>query len=169
MAFSLSPEKSFFGSVDFFLTQFHNFFFQVITFSCSPIVSVKTFSSFQSNFFNLCLLVFLRFKCSRCGRSWPSNRVMVVFHMRLTNGQGTVKVRRFRQDCKMCAKAPMEMPSIPSKNIEILMENLVKKIRIKCYHEDLGGNERPFRNLDVNNPHEPDHCEACKQGFCKRS
>ncbi|XP_042370904.1 receptor-transporting protein 3-like [Plectropomus leopardus] len=110
-----------------------------------------------------------RFKCSNCRREWPSNRVMVVFHMHLTYGQGVVKVRAFRQNCKMCSNAPMEKPSIISENIDILMENLVKKIRIKCYHEDLGEGHKPFVSLEVKSPHEPAHCEACIAGFCTRN
>ncbi|XP_076583024.1 receptor-transporting protein 2-like [Chaetodon auriga] len=110
-----------------------------------------------------------RFKCTWCGRSWPSNRVMVVFHMRLVYGKGLVKVRRFRQNCKNCTSAPMEEPSITSENIDILLENLVDKIRMKCYHEDLGRGNRPFVNLDVKSPHEPAHCEACRYGICTRS
>ncbi|XP_073333282.1 receptor-transporting protein 3-like [Pagrus major] len=109
-----------------------------------------------------------RFKCTKCGRSWPSNRVMVVFHMHLICGQGVVKVRRFRQDCKKCTAAPMEKPEITPENIDILMENLVKKIRIKCYHEDLDSGSRRPVNLDVKSPHEPSHCEACKLGICQR-
>uniref|UniRef100_UPI0037E87FF4 receptor-transporting protein 3-like n=1 Tax=Semicossyphus pulcher TaxID=241346 RepID=UPI0037E87FF4 len=107
-----------------------------------------------------------QFRCSKCQRTWPSNKVMVVFHMQLTDGQGVVKVRRFRQNCKRCDKAPMEKPSIESENIDILMENLVEKIREKCYHEDLGRGYKPFTRLEVNNPHEPSHCEACQQGIC---
>uniref|UniRef100_A0A3Q4B248 3CxxC-type domain-containing protein n=1 Tax=Mola mola TaxID=94237 RepID=A0A3Q4B248_MOLML len=110
-----------------------------------------------------------RFKCSKCGRSWPSNRVMVVFHMRLTAKRGIVKVRRFRQNCKTCNPAPMETPSITRENIEILMENLVKKIRIKCYHEHLDTGCRPSAPLDVKSPHEPSHCEGCMAGICNRS
>ncbi|XP_045906549.1 receptor-transporting protein 3-like [Micropterus dolomieu] len=110
-----------------------------------------------------------RFKCTKCGRGWPSNRVMVVFHMCLTRGIGFVKVRCFRQNCKMCDKAPMETPSISSENIDILLENLVEKIRMKCYHENLGRRNRPNISLDVKSPHEPAHCEACIQGICTRS
>ncbi|XP_074490641.1 receptor-transporting protein 3-like [Sebastes fasciatus] len=110
-----------------------------------------------------------RFKCTKCGRSWPSNRVMVVFHMRLMDGNGVVKVRAFRQNCKMCSDAPMEKPSITSENIDILLENLVEKIRIKCYHEDLGKPHRPFVSLDVKSPHEPAHCEACLAGICTQN
>ncbi|XP_060889761.1 receptor-transporting protein 3-like [Labrus mixtus] len=107
-----------------------------------------------------------RFRCTKCGRSWPSNKVMVVFHMQLNDGQGVVKVRRFRQDCKKCDKAPMEKPSITPENINVLMESLVEKIRIKCYHEDLGQVNHPFQKLDVKSPHEPTHCEACREGIC---
>ncbi|XP_056270889.1 receptor-transporting protein 3-like [Pseudoliparis swirei] len=110
-----------------------------------------------------------RFKCSSCGRGWPSNRVMVVFHMRLTDEQGHVKVRAFRQNCKMCSEATMETPSITTENINILLDNLVEKIRIKCYHEDLGKTSKPFVSLDVKSPHEPAHCEACLTGICTRN
>lgn len=89
--------------------------------------------------------------------------------MRLTGRQGVVKVRRFRQNCKKCASAPMEKPEIPPENISILMDNLVKKIRIKCYGERLDGVFRPPQNLDVKSPHEPAHCEACKLGICERN
>uniref|UniRef100_A0A8C4E1W5 3CxxC-type domain-containing protein n=1 Tax=Dicentrarchus labrax TaxID=13489 RepID=A0A8C4E1W5_DICLA len=88
-----------------------------------------------------------RFKCIMCGRSWSSNRVMVVFHMRLLNGQGIVKVRRFRQNCK-------------NEQFEI---NKRSKIRIKCYHEDLGRRNKTFIRHDVSSPHEP------AQGICTRS
>lgn len=114
------------------------------------------------------LVIFSRFRCTRCGRSWPSNKAMVVFHMQLIGGQGTVKMRRMRQNCKKCSAAPMEIPSITSENIDILLENLVEKIREKCYHEDLGRGNKPFVNLEVKSPHEPAHCEACIQGICTR-
>ncbi|XP_034386833.1 receptor-transporting protein 3-like [Cyclopterus lumpus] len=110
-----------------------------------------------------------RFKCTQCGRGWPSNRVMVVFHMRLTDEQGVVKVRAFRQNCKMCSEAAMETPSITTENIDILLENLVEKIRIKCYHEDLGKECKPFVAMEVKSPHEPAHCEACLAGICNRN
>ena len=89
--------------------------------------------------------------------------------MHLISGQGVVKVRRIRQNCKKCASAPMEKPEISPENISILMDNLVKKIRIKCYGENLDGVFRPPQNLEVNSPHEPAHCEACKLGICERN
>ncbi|XP_030584136.1 receptor-transporting protein 2-like [Archocentrus centrarchus] len=108
-----------------------------------------------------------RFKCSVCRRQWPSNKVMVIFHMCLRNGQGTVKVRQLRQNCKMCSDAPMEEPSVESDNIHILMENLVEKIKQKCYHKK-SARKRHFRSFDVNSPHEPKHCEGCIKGVCTR-
>ncbi|KAM4629843.1 5-hydroxytryptamine receptor 3A-like [Polymixia lowei] len=69
-------------------------------------------------------------------RGWPSNRVMVVFHMQLLQQEGTVKARRFRQNCKKCHAAPMELGIFSPDNLDILLEKLVEKIRIKCYHED---------------------------------
>ncbi|KAL3047310.1 hypothetical protein OYC64_021520 [Pagothenia borchgrevinki] len=106
------------------------------------------------------------FKCTSCGRGWPSNKVMVLFNMRLTEREGVVKVRAFRQNCKKCSAAPMEKPTITPDNIDILLENLVKKIRIKCYHEDLGEEQKPYLALEVKSPHEPAHCEACIAGYC---
>ncbi|XP_069009537.1 receptor-transporting protein 3-like [Embiotoca jacksoni] len=109
------------------------------------------------------------FHCSMCPRGWPSNRVMVVFHMRLVDRQGTVKVRVLRQNCKNCDDAPMEDATITPENIAILMENLVKKIRIKCYHENLGQQFRPPMDFEVKSPHEPEHCEGCLKGICTRN
>ncbi|XP_047231464.1 receptor-transporting protein 3 [Girardinichthys multiradiatus] len=109
-----------------------------------------------------------RFRCTSCRRSWPSNRVMVIFHMHLMDGQGTVKVRPLRQECNRCHNAPMVKPHVESNNIQILMENLVEKIRIKCYHENLGQKKRQYNAFDVKNPHEPNHCEGCKLGICTK-
>ncbi|XP_076007530.1 receptor-transporting protein 3-like [Genypterus blacodes] len=109
-----------------------------------------------------------RFGCSSCRRTWPSNRVMVVFHMRLASGVGVVKVRRFRQNCKRCSNAPMEEPDISPENVCTLLENLVKKIRIKCYNEAPKEPPRQFTNYDVKSPHEPTHCEGCIKGICNR-
>ncbi|XP_028443912.1 receptor-transporting protein 3-like [Perca flavescens] len=110
-----------------------------------------------------------RFNCSECGRRWSSNKVMVVCNMRRAYGQGVVKLRPSRQNCKICSDAPMEKPSITSENIKPLLQNLVEKIRIKCYNEDLGRKKKPFRSFDAKSPHEPAHCEACMQGICPKT
>ncbi|KAF6734432.1 Receptor-transporting protein 3 [Oryzias melastigma] len=109
-----------------------------------------------------------RFRCTLCGRSWPSNRVLVTFHMQLIHIVGTVKVRALRQNCKRCTNAPMVKPSVESYNIKVLMENLMEKIKIKCYKEKRGPSNKPFRSQEVKSPHEPDHCEACKMGICTK-
>ncbi|XP_029939101.1 receptor-transporting protein 3-like [Salarias fasciatus] len=109
-----------------------------------------------------------RFRCTECGRSWPSNQVKVIFHMRLSGTTGTVKIRPYRQNCKICSDAPMVNPNIEENNIKILMENLVKKIRIKCYHEKIGQKRRYFERYDVESPHEPSHCEGCIRGICNK-
>ncbi|XP_034439585.1 receptor-transporting protein 3-like [Hippoglossus hippoglossus] len=99
-----------------------------------------------------------RFWCSQCPRGWPSNRVTVVFHMCLKDSTGTVKVMRFGQKCQNCSNAPMVDPIVEPENITILMKNLVTKIRIKCYEEDLD-------DLEVNSPHDPPNCDACIRGI----
>ncbi|KAF0042035.1 hypothetical protein F2P81_005567 [Scophthalmus maximus] len=95
---------------------------------------------------------------------------MVVFHMRLMGGTGTVKVKRFRQNCKRCcSEAPMVDPSITAEHITVLMRNLVKKIRIKCYNENLDQGHYDHERIEVNSPHEPAHCEGCMAGICTRA
>uniref|UniRef100_H2SWU6 3CxxC-type domain-containing protein n=1 Tax=Takifugu rubripes TaxID=31033 RepID=H2SWU6_TAKRU len=108
------------------------------------------------------------FKCSGCKRSWPSNNVMVAFHMRLMDKEGTVKVKRFRQSCKICSNAPMETPDISPENIDILMEKLVQHIEAKCYGKVVNFGSGRSAPLKVRNKHEPEHCEGCKAGVCRR-
>uniref|UniRef100_A0A672HYQ2 3CxxC-type domain-containing protein n=1 Tax=Salarias fasciatus TaxID=181472 RepID=A0A672HYQ2_SALFA len=93
------------------------------------------------------------FRCTECGRIWPSNQVKVIFHTRLS---GTTD-------------APMVNPNIEQNNIKILMENLEKKIKIKCYHEKTGQKRRYFERYDVESPHEPSHCEGCIRGICNKN
>uniref|UniRef100_A0A672I060 3CxxC-type domain-containing protein n=1 Tax=Salarias fasciatus TaxID=181472 RepID=A0A672I060_SALFA len=94
-----------------------------------------------------------KFRCTECGRIWPSNQV---------------KIRPYCQNCKICSDAPMVNPNIEQNNIKILMENLEKKIKIKCYHEKTGQKRRYFERYDVESPHEPSHCEGCIRGICNK-
>ncbi|KAM9762532.1 receptor-transporting protein 3-like [Menidia menidia] len=110
-----------------------------------------------------------RFRCSSCGRGWSSNRVMVVFHMQLRNAKGTIKIRPLHQQCKNCSDGPMEKPCIESSSIYVLMQNLVEKIRIKCYDERIELKKRHFKSYDGNSPHEPAHCQGCQLKICKRN
>ncbi|KAL1023338.1 hypothetical protein UPYG_G00039420 [Umbra pygmaea] len=114
---------------------------------------------------------FARFMCSKCKRTWPSKRVLVVFHMRrLPNeSRGSVKVRRYRQECKRCVERKMEEPRFKAENIEVLLEKLVEKILVKCYDKDPGEKNSSFQpDGRVEGPHEAAHCEACKQGICRQ-
>ncbi|XP_053286899.1 receptor-transporting protein 4 [Pleuronectes platessa] len=106
------------------------------------------------------------FKCSLCPRGWPSNVVKVLFQMHLEGSTGTVKVRVFSQKCQNCSNAPMEDPIVEPENITILMMNLVTKIRIKCYNEDLDDVKRDQRKLEVKSSHDPANCEGCRLGVC---
>ncbi|XP_065115523.1 receptor-transporting protein 3-like [Paramisgurnus dabryanus] len=112
---------------------------------------------------------FASFKCSLCKRSWVSKRVQVVFHFYLNAGsnEGTIKVRRFKQKCRRCTGARMEDPNFAVENIDVLVERLVGKIRMRCYRENLGETNRSSKfEGKVNGPHEKSHCEACQGGFC---
>ncbi|XP_051549464.1 receptor-transporting protein 3-like [Myxocyprinus asiaticus] len=117
---------------------------------------------------------FARFSCSLCKRSWMSKRVQVVFHFYLNTASspksGTIKVRRFKQKCRRCAEAQMEDPNFPVENIDVLVERLVGKIRMRCYRENLGETNRASKfHGRVNGPHESSHCEACREGVCSQA
>lgn len=92
---------------------------------------------------------------------------MVAFHMRLMDEEGIVKVKRFRQSCKICSNAPMETPSILPENIDILMEKLVQHITVKCYGRAVDFGFRQSATLVVHDNHEPQHCEGCQAGVCR--
>ncbi|XP_023699956.2 receptor-transporting protein 3-like [Paramormyrops kingsleyae] len=113
-----------------------------------------------------------RFKCSKCKNMWPSKRVKVVFNMRLRTQEerGTVKVRFYKQKCRRCADPDFEEPRFRTDNIDLLLEKLMEKIRIKCYKEDCGEKGKFFHfDGKVDGPHETSHCEACLQGVCTKS
>ena len=88
--------------------------------------------------------------------------------MHLEGNTGTVKVRRYGQSCQNCTDAPMVDPSVDGENLTILMENLVPKIRIKCYHQKMDAAEYSPRKLEVKSSHDPDNCEGCREGICSR-
>ncbi|TWW58037.1 hypothetical protein D4764_07G0007560 [Takifugu flavidus] len=87
--------------------------------------------------------------------------------MRQMNKKGTVKVKRFRQRCKICSNAQMETPDIPPENIDILMEKLVQHIAEKYYGKVVNFGSSRSATLEVRNNHEPEHCEACEAGVCR--
>ncbi|KAI4894163.1 hypothetical protein NFI96_027841 [Prochilodus magdalenae] len=115
---------------------------------------------------------YAQFHCSLCRRSWPSKQVQVLFHFTLDSPSrhGTVKVRRFRQKCRTCAEAKMEQPSFTVENIDVMVEKLMEKIRVRCYGEEpKESNRNLVFNDKVDGPHESQHCEACQKGFCSQN
>ncbi|XP_036409625.1 receptor-transporting protein 3-like [Megalops cyprinoides] len=116
--------------------------------------------------------VFSRFSCSCCGHKWASSKVQMVFHMRLdtSNHQGTVRVRRYRQNCKTCPGAAFEKPTVSTMDLEKVMDKLMEKILVKCYQEESNTPSRPFQPERVlKGPHLSGHCEACIKGICTLS
>ncbi|KAM6963053.1 5-hydroxytryptamine receptor 3A-like [Aplochiton taeniatus] len=97
---------------------------------------------------------------------------MVVFHMRLWTelGQGTVKVRCFRQKCSQCHNATMEDARIATDDLDALLEKLVERLRIKCYHEAPSKRpNRPYWRTEVEKHQAAHfylcHCElTCEEG-----
>uniref|UniRef100_A0A673LM33 Receptor-transporting protein 2-like n=2 Tax=Sinocyclocheilus rhinocerous TaxID=307959 RepID=A0A673LM33_9TELE len=115
---------------------------------------------------------FADFRCSLCRRTWGSSRVQVVFHFHLNTAsrQGIFTLRCYKQECRTCNEAQWEDPNFPVENIDVLVERLVKKIRRKCYGEDLGQTNRSsVFGGRFNGPHESAHCEACRLGICSQA
>ncbi|XP_063058152.1 receptor-transporting protein 3-like [Engraulis encrasicolus] len=115
---------------------------------------------------------FARFRCSKCGKTWPSRRVLVVFHFRLSrkSRRGTVKFRPFRQECRTCRDAEMEKPKFAPDNIEALLQKVEERIRVRCYRENWDDGHVPLRPVGRSEgPHEAAHCEACRRGVCRQS
>ncbi|KAG7456925.1 hypothetical protein MATL_G00241080 [Megalops atlanticus] len=113
--------------------------------------------------------VFSSFTCSRCGHKWASSKVQMVFRMRLdtSNHQGTVRVRRYRQNCKTCPDAAFEKPTVSTMDLDKVMDKLMEKILVKCYREPSTTPSRPFQPEKVlKGPHLSSHCEACINGKC---
>uniref|UniRef100_A0A8C3SWI7 Receptor transporter protein 3 n=1 Tax=Chelydra serpentina TaxID=8475 RepID=A0A8C3SWI7_CHESE len=114
-----------------------------------------------------------RFQCSCCARCWPSAQVPIFFHMHLdrSQGQGQVKRRVCGQKCKKCHGAKFETLTFSQENIERILDNLVLKIREKCYREFIANRDLadPIVEEDVEGPHDTTRCEACALGICYRS
>ncbi|XP_036442413.1 receptor-transporting protein 3-like [Colossoma macropomum] len=115
---------------------------------------------------------YAQFRCSLCRRSWPSKQVQVLFHFSRESSlrRGTVRVRRFKQKCRRCSAARMEEPSFTVENIDVMVEKLMEKIRIRCYGEEPPESNRNLRfDGRIEGPHERLHCEACLKGICSQS
>ncbi|XP_029472901.1 receptor-transporting protein 3-like [Rhinatrema bivittatum] len=112
---------------------------------------------------------FARFHCTSCKRWWGSAQVHIHFHFKLSWGEGWVKMRVFKQQCKHCKAAKLEEPEFTRQNIEIVLTNLQQRIQIKCYGLKIDKNPvlTSIYSGDMKGPHDRDHCEACSMGVCK--
>nr|XP_032633257.1 receptor-transporting protein 3-like [Chelonoidis abingdonii] len=113
---------------------------------------------------------FARFQCLCCTCRWPSAQVLIFFHMHLDRSQhqGQVKSRICGQKCKKCHGVKFETPMFSQENIGRILDNLVLKIREKCYRESIANRDLadPRVEDDVEGPHDTTHCEACGLGIC---
>uniref|UniRef100_A0A8C3SX08 3CxxC-type domain-containing protein n=1 Tax=Chelydra serpentina TaxID=8475 RepID=A0A8C3SX08_CHESE len=113
---------------------------------------------------------FARFQCSQCWHAWHSAQVNVLFHMHLDRKQrrGQVKMKLFRQECKKCLVPKLELPEFSQENVERVLENLMLKLRGKCYREAINPKElsKIIVEAQIMGPHDSSHCEACRLGIC---
>ncbi|XP_024058152.1 receptor-transporting protein 3-like [Terrapene carolina triunguis] len=113
---------------------------------------------------------FARFQCSQCWHTWHSAQVNILFHMHLDRKQrrGQVKMKIFRQECKKCLVPKLELPEFSQENVERVLENLMLKIRGKCYREAINPHDlsKIIVEAQIMGPHDSSHCEACRLGIC---
>ncbi|XP_078523120.1 receptor-transporting protein 3-like [Lissotriton helveticus] len=113
------------------------------------------------------------FCCSWCGHSWDSIRVSIIYQTKLEKKrrQGTVKMKILRQKCNHCCAGIYEDPEFTVENINVILNNLLIRIRESCYGEDVDDDElqliAAYGSLD--GPHQPENCEACQLGICARN
>ncbi|XP_042315626.1 receptor-transporting protein 3-like [Sceloporus undulatus] len=113
--------------------------------------------------------LFASFKCSSCSRSWKSSQVVIVFYMQLTrNILGQVRMKIYRQKCRVCGNIKYEEPSFRDDTVQFVLHNLVQKILEKCYGEvsRTAPMREPLAEDFLEGPHERKNCEACKDGWC---
>lgn len=95
----------------------------------------------------------------------------MVFHYSCNaeSGRGIVKVRPCKQECRRCLVPKKENPNFGHENIDVMVEKLIEKIKIRCYRENMGESNRVSHFTGrVNGPHESAHCEACQLGICQQ-
>lgn len=111
------------------------------------------------------------FNCSSCRHHWKSSKINILFLMNLhkNSKRGTIKMRIFRQECKICSTNVLENPQITHENIERVVSNVVTKIQKKFYGlYDPSDDLKPQAYGRSEGPHDKLHCEACKYNLCDR-
>uniref|UniRef100_A0A8C4YDT8 3CxxC-type domain-containing protein n=1 Tax=Gopherus evgoodei TaxID=1825980 RepID=A0A8C4YDT8_9SAUR len=76
--------------------------------------------------------------------------------------QGQVKMKIFRQECKKCLVPKLEQPEFSQENVERVLENLMLKIRGKCYREAINPHDlsKIIVEAQTMGPHDSSHCDA---------
>ncbi|XP_048398654.1 receptor-transporting protein 2-like [Stegostoma tigrinum] len=110
---------------------------------------------------------FGRFDCF-CSHSWTSAHIVILFHYRLRNRRGLVRLRLFRQQCGDCGNTYPLKPSINQKQMHKVFDRLILKIRKNCYMEAVDLTERNLQYRKTK-PHKTSLCEACECGLCRIS
>ncbi|OCT78531.1 receptor-transporting protein 3 [Xenopus laevis] len=116
---------------------------------------------------------FGRFRCSFCSNCWDSAQVNLLFLLKLYRFRrcGEVKLRIFKQKCRMCTFPVMEEPEISQENIRIAIANLVNRIQRKIYGKNnCIKDQKPVAPDNyIEGPHKKEHCEACQAKVCYTS
>ncbi|XP_054061164.1 receptor-transporting protein 3-like [Rissa tridactyla] len=112
-----------------------------------------------------------RFRCSQCFQEWSSAKVHILFHMCRGLGQGTVRMRTFRQACRRCPDPRLEEAEFNQETVERLLHNLVLKILQYFYHLPVQPSDLLEVVVDapVAGPHNSTRCEGCQLGICSKS
>lgn len=89
-------------------------------------------------------------------------------HLDRKQRRGRVRVRLFRQECKRCLVPQLEPPEFSQEDVEKVLDNLMLKIRGKCYREPINPNDLSKIVVEdqTTGPHESARCEACRLGIC---
>uniref|UniRef100_A0A452IWU7 3CxxC-type domain-containing protein n=1 Tax=Gopherus agassizii TaxID=38772 RepID=A0A452IWU7_9SAUR len=94
----------------------------------------------------------------------PFAQVNILFHVHLDRKQrqGQVKMKIFRQECKKCLVPKLELPEFSQENVERVLENLMLKIRGKCYREAINPHDlsKIIVEAQTMGPHDSSHCDA---------
>ncbi|KAG7237800.1 hypothetical protein INR49_031813 [Caranx melampygus] len=110
---------------------------------------------------------FGNFRCASCSKTWPSARVVVLFHYRLRGDRGTVIMRPFGQMCRDCDDDVFRLSGFSNEEVERALSRLLSKIRKNCYGEDDDSDHGSACSVTRRTkPHEKSLCEACIQGIC---
>ncbi|OCT80649.1 hypothetical protein XELAEV_18027462mg [Xenopus laevis] len=107
---------------------------------------------------------FGKYQCPDCPNSWKSIHSVIEFYIQLTDGR--VMMNPLGQQCKNCINQYIK-PKMPNRIIRIIVKNLIKTIRKKCYGEYVPQLDPADDGQSGHGPHIKKLCQACRLGICK--